>query len=684
MANAVNVDFITKVVEIEVNDNQPESLAAQAAINAAARADLAADLVVENVDATLAAIDDKTDEEKAELDAYSDTKKEELEGYVNDAQTILKAIKNEYGYPFTAATAAAMTDPKKIYVYTGSEVGYTAGNWYYHNGTTFVSGGVYNSTAFETDDTLAVSGMAADAKVVGTKISAKVTDDVDFDNGNLLRPVSSYVDKSHNGVLYTWNDDFTQCSVVGETGNAISFNNLRAASSMPSTITPGETYYLWFETTDDNIKISLWIKHSNNTQTNTVYNASSEFTVPSDTIGFGARLEVAKNTEVDGVITKLGITGGLSNKKLTELVQNKLAIEDNNAFELYTEFEQEAGWWTSSGSLTGIESYKHNKPVRIRPNTQYYRGYKIGGNVCYGAFFNAAGKWIAPLLNADLTEYSYQVPNADPNSTLTNYVPLYTFTSPPDAYYYSYNMTVGPTTLYYYRNYVCSKPLFAMTGTGNYVYRDTDALYQKFKDKKLCVIGASGVMIDRLYREGNLSQYIVGYQEYLMPFFAAVDSYGYSGASWKQDDSSVRSIYSRVVTDQLDLSGYDVFVLGASGNGLTADSIGSVSAPSDLGDEETYVGGMRHVIDYIYTQNPQALIYVANLTSTGDNTTRISCNEAVRNMANLISCPYIDLWQDTGINAYNREDYSYDNGNHMNQIGSQIVGLAHRKAIIGF
>lgn len=83
---------------------------------------------------------------------------------------ILAQMKHGYGYPFTAATAAAMTDTAKIYVYTGSETGYTNGNWYYWNGTAWTSGGVYNATALETDKTLTVSGAAADAKVVGDSI----------------------------------------------------------------------------------------------------------------------------------------------------------------------------------------------------------------------------------------------------------------------------------------------------------------------------------------------------------------------------------------------------------------------------------------------------------------------------------------------------------------------------------
>ena len=51
------------------------------------------------------------------------------------------------GSPLVAEDVASMTDTSRIYVYTGSETGYTNGNWYYYNGTSWVSGGVYNSVA---------------------------------------------------------------------------------------------------------------------------------------------------------------------------------------------------------------------------------------------------------------------------------------------------------------------------------------------------------------------------------------------------------------------------------------------------------------------------------------------------------------------------------------------------------
>lgn len=76
-------------------------------------------------------------------------------------------LKASVGTPLVAATVAAMTDNNKIYVYTGTESGYTKGNWYYNDGTKWVSGGVYNATALQTDTTLSVSGEAADSESVG-------------------------------------------------------------------------------------------------------------------------------------------------------------------------------------------------------------------------------------------------------------------------------------------------------------------------------------------------------------------------------------------------------------------------------------------------------------------------------------------------------------------------------------
>ena len=87
--------------------------------------------------------------------------------YQNNAKYFSDRANVLYGHPFQAANAAAMTDTSKVYVYTGSETGYVNGNYYFYNGSSWVSGGAFNSTALNTDTTLSIPGAAADAAATG-------------------------------------------------------------------------------------------------------------------------------------------------------------------------------------------------------------------------------------------------------------------------------------------------------------------------------------------------------------------------------------------------------------------------------------------------------------------------------------------------------------------------------------
>lgn len=86
-------------------------------------------------------------------------------GY-NDLKQKVAALSG--GTPTAAKTVSEMTDKTRLYVYAGSEAGYTAGNWYYWNGSAWTSGGKYGDIAL--DDTLTVQGAAADAKATGDAI----------------------------------------------------------------------------------------------------------------------------------------------------------------------------------------------------------------------------------------------------------------------------------------------------------------------------------------------------------------------------------------------------------------------------------------------------------------------------------------------------------------------------------
>ena len=82
------------------------------------------------------------------------------------------AIMGQIGAPYIATTVAGMTDKTRVYVYQGSEPGYTSGNWYYWNGSAWTSGGTYNSATVNTDKTLTQSDKPADSAVVGKEIGS--------------------------------------------------------------------------------------------------------------------------------------------------------------------------------------------------------------------------------------------------------------------------------------------------------------------------------------------------------------------------------------------------------------------------------------------------------------------------------------------------------------------------------
>jgi hypothetical protein len=69
-----------------------------------------------------------------------------LQGQIDDLDTrvdVLEAGGGTGGQPIVVSLANQMEDIKTIYLYIGEETGYTYGDWYYWNGTAWVSGGAY-------------------------------------------------------------------------------------------------------------------------------------------------------------------------------------------------------------------------------------------------------------------------------------------------------------------------------------------------------------------------------------------------------------------------------------------------------------------------------------------------------------------------------------------------------------
>ena len=93
---------------------------------------------------------------------------------MSDLNSVATEIRSMVGAPMVATTAADMTDTSKIYVYVGSDTGYTSGSWYYYNGSAWTLGGVYNSQGVQIDQQMS----STSTNVVGNKVIKEYVDTV--------------------------------------------------------------------------------------------------------------------------------------------------------------------------------------------------------------------------------------------------------------------------------------------------------------------------------------------------------------------------------------------------------------------------------------------------------------------------------------------------------------------------
>ena len=171
---------------------------------------------------------------------------------IAELQTRISQIAN--GSPAPVATVAEMTDESAVYLYTGSETGYTAGNWYYYDGTAWTSGGTYGGAV--TDTTLSISGASADAKAVGDALAEKAdaddvtaletaleskadTDDVTATNGRVsdleadlsnINDVLNIAENLFDATTFEISNT-TNWAILSKTKTSLSVENLRGFST---------------------------------------------------------------------------------------------------------------------------------------------------------------------------------------------------------------------------------------------------------------------------------------------------------------------------------------------------------------------------------------------------------------------------------------------------------------------
>lgn len=122
--------------------------------------------------------------------------KNEVNQTLNEQNNKINSIAN--GSPIPVNSIGNMTDTSKIYVLTSD------GNWYYYNGSSWVIGGVYQSSQLVLDDTLTNPNEAPVSQIVGNFINTLNNNILNVDNK--INPIVNKI----TGYYYNINNEKIQ------------------------------------------------------------------------------------------------------------------------------------------------------------------------------------------------------------------------------------------------------------------------------------------------------------------------------------------------------------------------------------------------------------------------------------------------------------------------------------------
>ena len=230
------------------------------------------------------------------LDEYLKIQSASQQAYNETTRDIVSAM---VGHPFTANTAAGMTDTDKIYVFTGTTGGgLTNGHWYYYDGTAWTDGGIYNAVAVDIDKTLTLSDTAADSKTVGD------TFDTLYDSLNAFgisfKFTGAAPEERTNGILY--GQAYHTITASG-TATANHFINLLLYPTLPFGINSGDTIYIdraFSDATKFTIQMFTTVDGGTNwTMVASGYGIPKQYKIPSSVNGLLFRTFIANGAVVN-------------------------------------------------------------------------------------------------------------------------------------------------------------------------------------------------------------------------------------------------------------------------------------------------------------------------------------------------------------------------------------------------
>lgn len=209
------------------------------------------------------------------------------------------------------------------------------------------------------------------------------------------------------------------------------------------------------------------------------------------------------------------------------------------------------------------------------------------------------------------------------------------------------------------------------------------------KNEKILAIGGSYTWLDNSTGGYDGSTLFLGWQKILEEDGFEIESAGYNGYTYATGVSGVGSMYTEIVTNNYDVSNYDIIILfGGSNDILYNVPLGTrkTSYNDHSFDSDTFNGALGGIIYYIRQNNPSCKIIlcspIKSEASSRDYNNSEKYIEEISYNSSFWSCYYNDLFRTFNTSPYtnNFSDFYYDN-THPNKSGMERLGELMLKAV---
>ena len=634
---------------------------------------------------------------------------------IAELRTQVGALAN--GSPTPVATVAEMTDESAVYLYTGSETGYTAGNWYYYDGSTWTSGGTYGGAV--TDTTLTQAGMAADAKVTGDEISElkedlnhkvtyleKAEQTVSVETA-LTFPTTDKGIEAHGNIIslsgYAISDyiDLTNVTGIYRTGSTKKFTMYRynfydENKNFLSTAGDNTDY----EFVEHDGKQVAWLTLNPNAKYAIVSFDTSRplvYYVVSDAV------EVASYTLPPIIINGENILTDALDGKQAKVISDDIAERKSLNIFNPSLLEVKGYYYDFTDGVTKVNyancQITEKIPVNGAVDIYVRQNYSNSSNSAFIVQFYNGDTYLgyASMYYAHMGDDSFKFSKNQPATHIRFYTNSLDVAGD--------NICISLTELdafsdYQIRYYVKESalpdknyyPLY-----GKKIANFGDSVFGNKRppnDVSTALANITGATVYNLGFGGcRMSQHSANWDAFCMYRLAdavATGDFSLQNAVDVDNVSGMPSYFkeTRTLLESIDFSEVDIITIAYGTNDFTASV--SLDNANDPKDTTTFCGALRYSLEKLLTAYPQLHIFVCtptwrfwmdNGTFLYDSDTHeingkllTDFVEAVKTVSNAYHVKAIDNYYDLGINQYNRSHWFPSNdGTHHNKDGGVLI-----------